>query len=157
MIPIKWWFFERDTKNLDKFIESSMGFASKRDDQESLILEPDRVLRSIRGVRPIMLKTLEYQATLSEGTKGLLDKVIDDLQFFVHRIRERWFDPASILSDEGLIYAVVQGYGLKRVEQPMFSIRLGLAFSTNILEPYFVSTELTADQCDKLGLPTIIL
>ena len=159
-IPIKWWLVEKDTKNLDRFVETSMGFASKDENQESLILALDRVVLGVHGVRPVMLRTLEYQATLREGTHGLANKVIEDLVFFAHRIRGRWIDPSNvrpgISADEGVIYGVVQGYSLKRVEQPMFSIRLGLAFSTHTLEPYFVSPELTADQVTELRLPTTI-
>jgi hypothetical protein len=159
-IPIKWWLVEKDTKNLDRFVETSMGFASKGENQESLILALDRVVLGVYGVRPVMLRTLEYQATLREGTHGLANKVVEDLEFFAHHIRGRWIEPAnvrpSISADEGAIYGVVQSYGLRRLEQPMISIRLGLAFSTHPLEPYFVSPELTTEQVTELRLPTSI-
>jgi len=155
MIPIKWWFVERDPKNLNRFVETSMVFASKGEHQESLVLEPNGVILGNYGKVPVMLKTLEYQTPLA-GCHT--DEVIGDLEFLVKRVRNRWIEHVSSKdSDEGIIYGVVQSYGLKRNPELVFSIQLGLAFSTHPLEPYFVSPELTADQCDELRLPVAFI
>ncbi len=157
MIPIKWWFVEKNTKNLDKMIECCMGFARLRRGQKALVFAPDRVILMVPEERPVMLQTLEYQATLIEGVRELENKILGDLEFFAHRIRGRYTEDACPVSsdDEGTIYGVLQSFGLKHLEQPMISIRLGLAFSNQALDPLFISPELTIEQTFRLRLPTI--